>query len=202
MGAATALLHAHREPYVRALVLDSPFTSLPQLMQELATARSSVVHIPGAMSGMRMMLAGSIKERADFDIHDVDPLAVVHRERSLIPALFATGELDDFISPSHCQQLHDAYAGEKMHLTFAGDHHSPRPEWFHHMVRDFLKQHLIHARDPPTHPDGTKVERHALSLSNPLAPAAPNEPGMWANLAYIFGPGETSGAAGGRVCGW
>jgi len=136
MGASTALLHAHREPYVRALVLDSPFTSLPQLMQELATTRSSVVQFPGAMSGMLMMLARSVKERADFDIHDVDPLGCVEKEQSRIPALFATGEYDDFIAPEHCQRLHDAYLGEKIHLTFEGDHHTARPEWFHRMVRE------------------------------------------------------------------
>lgn len=35
MGAATALLHGHRDPSIAAMVLDSPFTSLKELAQEI-----------------------------------------------------------------------------------------------------------------------------------------------------------------------
>ena len=47
-----------------------------------------------------------------------------------IPALFATGEQDDFIKPHHTQALHDAYAGDKNLIKFEGDHNSSRPEFF------------------------------------------------------------------------
>ena len=47
-----------------------------------------------------------------------------------IPALFATGEQDDFIKPHHTQSLHDAYAGDKNLIKFEGDHNSSRPEFF------------------------------------------------------------------------
>ena len=35
MGAATALLHTHRDPSIAAMVLDSPFADLRQLAVEL-----------------------------------------------------------------------------------------------------------------------------------------------------------------------
>jgi hypothetical protein len=35
MGAATALLHTHRDPSIAAMVLDSPFADLKQLCMEL-----------------------------------------------------------------------------------------------------------------------------------------------------------------------
>jgi alpha-beta hydrolase superfamily lysophospholipase len=35
MGAATALLHTHRDPSIAAMVLDSPFADLRQLCMEL-----------------------------------------------------------------------------------------------------------------------------------------------------------------------
>lgn len=43
MGAATALLHTHRDPSIAAMVLDSPFADLRQLageLVELGKARS------------------------------------------------------------------------------------------------------------------------------------------------------------------
>ena len=36
MGAVTALMHAHRDPTIGGIVLDSPFTSLNELVKELA----------------------------------------------------------------------------------------------------------------------------------------------------------------------
>ena len=38
MGAATALLHAHRDPSIAAMLLDSAFTDLKQLAMELVQA--------------------------------------------------------------------------------------------------------------------------------------------------------------------
>lgn len=35
MGAATALLHGHRDPSIAAMVLDSPFSRLSELANEI-----------------------------------------------------------------------------------------------------------------------------------------------------------------------
>ena len=35
MGAVTALLHGDRDPYIAAMVLDSPFADLTQLAEEI-----------------------------------------------------------------------------------------------------------------------------------------------------------------------
>jgi hypothetical protein len=45
------------------------------------------------------LINGSVKSRANFDINDLTPLD--HVQKCFIPALFATGEQDDFILPSH-----------------------------------------------------------------------------------------------------
>jgi hypothetical protein len=42
MGAVTALMHADRDPSIAGLVLDSPFTSLRTLAEELAKTYSKV----------------------------------------------------------------------------------------------------------------------------------------------------------------
>lgn len=43
MGAVTALMHADRDPSIAALVLDSPFTSLKTLAEELAKTYAKVL---------------------------------------------------------------------------------------------------------------------------------------------------------------
>jgi alpha/beta superfamily hydrolase len=43
MGAVTALMHADRDPSIAALVLDSPFTSLKTLAEELAKTYAKVM---------------------------------------------------------------------------------------------------------------------------------------------------------------
>ena len=42
MGAVTALMHADRDPSIAGLVLDSPFTSLRTLAEELAKTYAKV----------------------------------------------------------------------------------------------------------------------------------------------------------------
>lgn len=42
MGAVTALMHADRDPSIAGLVLDSPFTSLRTLAEELAKTHAKV----------------------------------------------------------------------------------------------------------------------------------------------------------------
>ena len=38
MGAVTALLHAHRDPSIACMILDSPFTSLKRVALDLMKA--------------------------------------------------------------------------------------------------------------------------------------------------------------------
>ena len=51
MGAVTALMHAHRDPTIGGIVLDSPFTSLNELVKELAYQKASV---PGLFTSSAM----------------------------------------------------------------------------------------------------------------------------------------------------
>lgn len=98
MGAATALLHAHRDPSVGGIVLDSTFSSLKVVAEELVKTYASKVPsflIKGAMK----MVKSSIKKKANFDIFKVNPID--HVEEAFIPALFAYAEGDDFVLPHH-----------------------------------------------------------------------------------------------------
>eukprot|EP00927_Polykrikos_kofoidii_P072342 TRINITY_DN68479_c0_g1_i1.p1 TRINITY_DN68479_c0_g1~~TRINITY_DN68479_c0_g1_i1.p1 ORF type:complete len:485 (-),score=84.97 TRINITY_DN68479_c0_g1_i1:170-1624(-) len=143
MGATTALLYGDRDPSIGAMVLDSPFADLPQLANELAqNARENGLRVPGfAISVATSMVRRSVRLRAGFDMRDVSPIA--NCGKCFIPALFAHGERDAFIKPSHSEQLHGAYAGDKNLILFDGDHNSPRPSFFFSSAAIFLRQTLM-----------------------------------------------------------
>jgi len=104
MGAATALLHAARDPSLGALVLDSAFASLKQLAHELVDQHAGS-WVPGfAVSAALSAIAGTIRDKVGFEIADLEPQE--HVETSHIPALFGTGRDDDFIVPRYgCMHL-------------------------------------------------------------------------------------------------
>lgn len=88
MGAVTALLHGDRDPSIAGMVLDSPFSNLRTLCDELAASHSKV---PRFLVGAAMALVKkTIKKKAGFDINELTP--ITHVENTFIPALFATGE--------------------------------------------------------------------------------------------------------------
>lgn len=134
MGAVTALLHADRDPSIAALVLDSPFSNLPKLVNELAY---HYVKIPQFLVSPALNLVSrTIKSKVKFDIYKLSPID--HVKNSFIPALFATATGDDFIKPQHSQDLHDAYEGDKNFIKFEGDHNTQRPQFFYDSASIFL----------------------------------------------------------------
>jgi predicted alpha/beta-fold hydrolase len=138
MGAVTTLLHADRDPSIAAIICDSPFSDLKKLVNELS---SRFTRIPSLfVSPMLKIISQTIKGKAKFDIYKLSPIN--HVKNSFIPALFATANDDDFIAPRHCEELHEAYQGDKNLIKFEGDHNSNRPDFFFNSVSIFLYQTL------------------------------------------------------------
>lgn len=97
MGAVTALLHGDRDPGIAGMVLDSPFSNMKILVNELA---KQYTKIPGFLvSGALKLVRQTIKSKAKFDILDLSPID--HVQECFIPAYFATALTDDFIQPHH-----------------------------------------------------------------------------------------------------
>ncbi len=134
MGAVTALLHGDRDPSIAGMILDSPFSNLRTLCDELAASHSKV---PKFAVGLAMSFVGkTIKKKAGFEISKLNPIK--HVAECFIPALFATGEQDSFIAPHHTQALYEAYAGDKNLIKFDGDHNSSRPDFFNNSAVIFF----------------------------------------------------------------
>mmetsp|Transcript_59677 Transcript_59677/g.129244 ORF Transcript_59677/g.129244 Transcript_59677/m.129244 type:complete len:385 (-) Transcript_59677:90-1244(-) len=136
MGAATALLHADRDPSIAGLVLDSPFSDLRVLCEELVDVYTNA-KIPRWVVGIALqMVRSSIQQHAMFDIFDLAPIQ--HVANSFIPALFAAAYNDNFIRPHHAKELHEAYAGDKNFVMVEGDHNSARSKFFMDSVAIFF----------------------------------------------------------------
>ena len=93
------------------------------------------------MASAIRMLRNSVKTRVPgFDIYDLKPIANV--DKAFIPALFVHGKQDDFILPSHSEELHKKYAGEANIMLVEGDHNSRRPRYARDSAAIFLKTAL------------------------------------------------------------
>lgn len=104
--------------------------------------------MPGFVVSMgTKFIAKSVKDKAKFDLEKVKPIN--HVDKAFIPALFGHANDDDFILPSHSEELHAAYAGDKNYITFEGDHNSVRPQFFlDSVVIFFLNSLQVHQLVP------------------------------------------------------
>jgi len=142
MGAATSVLVAARDPSIAGMVLDSAFSSLTQVMYELANQYMKQVKVPKILiNGAISVLRKSVQKKGNFDIRDVNPEEAA--DKCFIPALFAHADGDDFVLAHHSKHLYERYSGDKNIITFGGDHNSPRPAFFFDSVGIFFHNVLI-----------------------------------------------------------
>lgn len=75
-GAATALLHADRDPSIAGIVVDSAFASLEQLVEEVVErGRQEGLTLPGFLVKIVLkFIRSSVKKRAHFDLRRLAPI--------------------------------------------------------------------------------------------------------------------------------
>ena len=143
MGAVTALLYASRKNNnLSAMLLDSSFYSLEQLIKELIDKN---ITIPKFIeNSMLDILRNTILEKAKFDIMDIEPH--LFSKKCNIPAYFCHGKEDTLINVHHCTDLYDIYPGEKKISLLKGDHNTPRDKEFKHAAALFF-YHTLNLND-------------------------------------------------------
>lgn len=144
MGAATSIMYSNLDHTIAGIVVDSPFTSLEDVMTELVLSHQSWVPKKMIKLGIGVMRK-SILNRAQFDIRKNSPIE--YAKNCYVPALFAHAEGDDFIKIHHSEKLYQVYSGDKNMIRFEGDHNSERPEFFYDSVTIFFVNVLI-SNDP------------------------------------------------------
>jgi len=140
MGAATALLHGHRDPSIAGLILDSSFTSLKRLALEIVE-QAQMKHVPSVLiNAFLKMMRSSVRKRTGLDILKLEPIKDV--DTCFIPAVFVAALGDRFISPQHTRDICERYAGEKSMLMVEGGHNARRPAYFMNSVSSFIYNRL------------------------------------------------------------
>lgn len=87
MGAVTALLYISNNQGVKVAVFDSPFKSLKSLIEDMAQKTSKIPKI--VLSGAFKIISGTIQQKANFSIYDLNPMKVVSNIN--IPGFFIVG---------------------------------------------------------------------------------------------------------------
>lgn len=142
MGAATALLHADRDPSIAGIVVDSAFASLEQLVEEVVErGRQEGLTLPGFLVKIVLkFIRLSVKKRAHFNLRRLAPID--HAPVSFVPALIVAAEHDTFIAPHHSDQIFAAYGGDKNLVKVHGGHNSSRPKFLLDSAAIFLQTAL------------------------------------------------------------
>lgn len=184
MGAVTSIFRAAEDWSLAALVLDSPFSNLPAVAQELVLSQTSIPQF--VLNKALQIVRKEVKTRANFDIEDLLPIRRAPHCRS--PALFAVGKDDTFILPHHTYDLYSVWGGnERKVVTFSGGHNTRRPDWFIEEAANFMHKKLLvaAARAPPptskTHstpsePPQPRSNLKAAALAAQKAASTPEPP--------------------------
>ncbi len=135
MGGAAAILAAARDPRVRALVVDSAFADLSELVDRTLEAR----HLPPSL--VRPLVFRVAGWRARFDPSSLKPVEAMAKVR--VPVLLFHGEADANVPVSHAEALAAAAAGHCTLVRLPGlDHNSPRPAEAASRIATFLARIL------------------------------------------------------------
>ena len=142
MGAATSLLHGERDPSIAGMILDSSFSDLQTLAEEIVDkGRKNGLFVPGFIVYIAIRwIRSSVLKIAKFDIRSLSPIK--HAHKCFIPALFVAAEGDEFVPAEHSKKIYEKYAGDKNLIIVDGDHNSVRPKYLYDSVSIFLTQVL------------------------------------------------------------
>lgn len=194
MGAVTSLLYASRDPFIQCIVCDSPFSSLQQLIEEIAEHRVSK-YLPSFVKKYVVdRIRKNVQQRAQFDIHSLNTIKETV-SRCRVPALLLHGEKDDFVIPKHSIALRDAYAPTVpcWHQLVEGGHNSNR-ESSHDLICSFLRIYLLEK------PSFRRAAEKALfsscsrpnSVNEATRPVAHSRPSSSATTSKNTSPAPTS----------
>ncbi|KAJ8611470.1 hypothetical protein CTAYLR_005152 [Chrysophaeum taylorii] len=141
MGAVSAILFGQ----VDAMVLDSPFSSMRQLVDDVA--KRALPRVPSCCVGcIAFQLRRSAKKRTRCDVLKVSATEAARVARA--PALFIAADRDALAPPdTHSAYLASIWAASATIVRFDGEHNSPRPAFIYDKIARFCTL----AFKPPWH---------------------------------------------------
>ncbi len=144
MGAATALIYAHRDQRVKAICMDSPFANFCRLATELT---KKFINLPEFLiNGVLRIIRGTIMSKNGMDIYKLNPIE--EAENTFQPAIFVHAINDQLINVQHSIDIFNIYGGEKsLKCSEIGGHNSKRPKRITIEIGNFFEQHLANDKN-------------------------------------------------------
>ena len=141
MGAATAMLYAHKDKRIKAICLDSPFSDFIQLVKELIWSQINLPEI--LITGMLKIIRLSILNKNGLDIEKLRPID--YSSKTFQPIFFVHAKNDSLINIKHSMELLSKYGGniKKMKCLEKLDHNSVRDSSTINEIGEFFELHLI-----------------------------------------------------------
>jgi pimeloyl-ACP methyl ester carboxylesterase len=135
MGAAAAIYLAADDARVKALVLDSPFADLKELVHRAIASH----HIPSFLLGPPLL--GVVGWRAHYEPRTVRPIDAIRKVKT--PTLLFHGTKDTLIPYDDAKALKAAAMGPVTLVPLEGlDHNTPRPASYQDRIVTFLTHTL------------------------------------------------------------
>ena len=129
---------------IDGLILDSPYASFDKIAQGMVHEIPLPPGVPKKLVlsvGIRA-IRRVVKEKANFDIHDINPLEAA--KHCTLPVFILHGMKDKTITPDHSQLIYTHYKGKNKTLVLLerDDHESVRPPDVYDQIFLFLQRVL------------------------------------------------------------
>ena len=139
MGAVSSLRYAEMDANIKAIVLDSPFSSFPVLCKEIL---SNKFYIPDIISSALLsMTRDRILERIEnFDINNFVPYK--NAKNVQVPTIIIHGLQDSLVNAEHSRIIYNNLHRNtyKKLLEVEGEHNDCRSQSDVNNIRDFIMQ--------------------------------------------------------------
>lgn len=153
MGAVAAILYtAGKQPHIKSLVLDSPFSDVEQMVRDAGNSYMSLGEYLALF--LFSMVKGDIKQHIGQDLSTFQPIKFCRLCQ--VPSVFMVGNKDPLVPPERVNEMYQAYGGSpKDFMVLEGSHSSGRSQ-------DDIDKAFA------------KVAEHLKLQAKPLAPGSPD----------------------------
>lgn len=160
MGAVAAIMYAERNSmFLSAMVLDSPFSDISDMVEDVASDR---LKVPKFVAQLALKLMSSqIESRVHFDILKLKPAAFARS--CSVPCVFVIGKHDRLVFPKRALEIFEAYLSRQKTLVYSnGDHSSEREPHVLKQCYAFVVSEVgkhLHNNRPTVEPKHNFVDR-------------------------------------------
>lgn len=140
MGAVTSILYTQKHSnLVSAVVLDSPFSDMNVMIQDVAYEQ---MRLPSFLVNMAMgFFSSTIRKKVHYDVIQLKPIEAC--PECTAPALFIIGKKDKLVAPKRVEQMYKLWGGRDKQITYSeGEHASEREPQLLEQAMAFIHHHF------------------------------------------------------------